>query len=77
MKKFWKDALIRALRTFCQVLVTLIGTEYVSIIDIAWLGRIEVALTAAIVSILTSVATGLPETELSKMLDAKDGQGEE
>lgn len=70
MKKFWKDALIRALRTFCQVLVTLIGTEYVSIIDIDWLGRIEVALTAAIVSILTSVATGLPETNYRNELES-------
>jgi len=62
--EFWKSALIRALRTFCQSLVTLIGTDYVNIIDIDWLTILGIAATTALMSILTSIATGLPESEL-------------
>ena len=60
--EFWKSALIRALRTFCQSLVTLIGTDYVNIIDIDWLTILGIAATTALMSILTSIATGLPES---------------
>ena len=63
MNNFWKSALIRALRTFCQSLVTLIGTDYVNIIDIDWLTILGISATTALMSILTSVATGLPESE--------------
>ena len=63
MNTFWKSALIRALRTFCQSLVTLIGTDYVNIIDIDWLTILGISATTALMSILTSVATGLPESE--------------
>lgn len=63
-KKFWYDALIRALRTFCQSLVTLIGTDYVNIINIDWLTILGISATTALMSILTSIATGLPESEI-------------
>lgn len=63
MNTFWKSALIRALRTFCQSLVTLIGTDYVNIIDIDWLTILGISATTALMSILTSIATGLPESD--------------
>lgn len=63
IKDFWKCALVRAIRTFCQSLVTLIGTEAVNIIDIDWLTILGIAATTAVMSILTSIATGLPESE--------------
>ena len=63
MKDFWKCALIRALRSFCQSLVTLIGTDAVNIIDIDWLTIIGISATYWVMSILTSIATGLPECE--------------
>ena len=63
MNNFWKSALIRALRTFCQSLVTLIGTDYVNIIDIDWLTILGISATTALMSILTSIATGLPESD--------------
>lgn len=59
---FWKSALIRALRTFCQSLATLIGTDAVNIIDIDWLTILGISATTAVMSILTSIATGLPES---------------
>lgn len=72
MKTFIKDALLRALRTFCQTLVALIGADQVSIVDLDWLGMLSVAATAAVVSILTSIATGLPETNYAVALTADD-----
>lgn len=73
-KKFWKAAGIRAFRTFCQNLVSTIPAGLIvtpvmlqeldfSILYVvaAW---IVTAVIAAGVSVLTSIATGLPETEL-------------
>ncbi len=60
-KEFWKAAGIRALRTFCQTAVALIGTNSVGITEVNWLGVASGAALAGVVSILTSIATGLPE----------------
>ena len=61
MNKDWlKAALIRALKTFCQGLVTMIGADYISIVDLDWARMLGMAATMALVSILTSIA-GLPE----------------
>lgn len=58
--EFWKAAGIRALRTVCQTAVATIGTCAV-IQDVDWLLVGSTALLAGILSILTSIATGLPE----------------
>lgn len=60
-KEFWKAAGIRALRTFCQTAVSLIGTNAVGITDVDWIGVASGAALAAVASLLTSIATGLPE----------------
>lgn len=60
--KWWKAAGIRALKTFCQGLATLIGSNAVSITDIDWITILGISATMAVVSLLTSVA-GLPEVE--------------
>ena len=57
---FWKAAGIRALRTIAQTAVATIGTTAV-IQDVNWLVVGSSALLAGILSILTSIATGLPE----------------
>lgn len=59
-KAFWASALARALRTLCQTAVAIIGTTAV-VSEVDWLTVGSSALLAAIVSILTSIATGLPE----------------
>lgn len=59
-KKWLKASLIRALKTFCQGLVTMIGADYISIVDLDWVKMLGMAATMALVSILTSIA-GLPE----------------
>lgn len=61
-KKFWKAAGVRAIKTFAQTLVALIGTTAVSITALDWAQILGVGATAAVLSILTSLA-GLPEVE--------------
>lgn len=59
---FWKAAGIRALRTFCQVAISTIGTTAL-IEQVNWLVVGSASLLAAILSVLTSIVTGLPEME--------------
>lgn len=61
MTKQWlKAAVIRAVKTFAQTAVSMI-TVGQAFIDVNWANVLSVSITAAIISILTSVATGLPE----------------
>ena len=59
-KAFWKAAIIRALRTFAQTAVAGIGTAAL-FESVPWLKVLSCAALAAVCSLLTSVATGLPE----------------
>lgn len=59
-KEFWKAALIRALRTFCQTAVATIGTTAM-MQDVNWIMVGSASLLSAVLSVLTSIATGLPE----------------
>lgn len=63
-KQFWKAAGIRALRTMAQTAVAMIGTNAVGIVDVNWAGVASGAALAGVCSILTSIATGLPEVEV-------------
>lgn len=60
--KFWKAAAIRAVRTFCQTAVATIGTTAL-LEEVNWLMVGSSALLAAVLSILNSIATGLPEVD--------------
>ena len=62
MKKFLKAAAIRALRTVLQAAVAVIGAS-AAISEVDWLAVGSSALLAGILSLLTSIATGLPEVE--------------
>ncbi len=62
MKGFLKAAAVRALRTVCQTAAATIGTAAVlSAVD--WRMVVSASLLAGVLSILTSVATGLPEAD--------------
>lgn len=63
MKNFWKAALIRAVRTFAQTAVATIGTTAL-IEEVSWAVVASASALAAILSLLTSIATGLPEVEV-------------
>ena len=73
MKLFWKATLVRALRSFCQALVSMIPAGIVVTpvmvqsldwsfiyVILAWIGT---ALLHSLSSVITSIATGLPEVE--------------
>ena len=60
-KKWWKAAGVRAIKTFAQAAVAMIGTSVV-ISDVNWQVAIGAAALAAVLSLLTSLA-GLPEVD--------------
>ena len=62
MKKFLKAAGIRAVRTIAQTAIAMIGTSLV-LSDVNWWAVLSASILAGILSLLTSVATGLPEVE--------------
>jgi hypothetical protein len=61
-KEFWKCAGIRALKTICQTAIATIGTSTL-IEEVNWAIVISASLLSGILSILTSIATGLPEVD--------------
>ena len=71
MNDFIKAALIRAIRTVAQTAVATIGTA-VEIGDVNWTAVASASALAGILSILTSVATGLPEVEVSPHEDSTE-----
>lgn len=62
MRTFFQAAGIRALKTFCQTAVAMIPAA-VTITAVDWVTVLGTAALAGVCSILTSVATGLPEVE--------------
>ena len=60
MKEFWKAAALRAIRAICQTAMATIVTAAV-LSDINWVMVGSASAVAGILSILTSVVTGIPE----------------
>ena len=61
-KKFLIAALIRAVRTFAQTFASMIAVG-AAFSEVDWLRALSVSGVAFVLSILTSLATGLPEVE--------------
>jgi membrane-associated phospholipid phosphatase len=61
-KEFWKCAGIRALKTICQTAIATIGTSTI-LEEVNWAIVVSASLLSGILSILTSIATGLPEVD--------------
>ena len=61
-KSFWKAALVRALRTIAQTGAAAIGTAVV-LSEVNWTAVGSAAVLAGFLSLLTSIATGLPEVD--------------
>jgi len=60
--RFFKAAGIRALRTVCQTAVAMIGAATV-LTEVYWTQVLSASILAGVLSLLTSVATGLPEVD--------------
>jgi hypothetical protein len=61
-KEFWRATAIRAVRTICQTAVATIGTTAL-ITEVDWAVVVSASALAGLLSVLTSIATGLPEVE--------------
>lgn len=61
-KDFWVAALNRAVRTVAQTAVATIGTAAL-MSEVNWTAVASASLLAGILSILTSISTGLPEVK--------------
>lgn len=62
MNAFIRASVIRMVRTICQTAVAMISTAVV-LSDVDWILVVSASMLAGILSILTSIATGLPEVE--------------
>ena len=60
--EFWRAAAIRAIRTAAQTAIATIGTSAM-LSEINWSAVASTTAVATILSLLTSIATGLPEVE--------------
>lgn len=61
LSEFARAALIRATRTFAQSAIALVPTTAVTLDAVQWDVVGSGAALAAVLSLLTSIATGLPE----------------
>lgn len=64
-KKFALAAFLRAVRTFAQAFISVCGIDgfTATFADIDWIRALSVAGVSFVLSLVTSVATGLPEVE--------------
>lgn len=68
-KKFWTDALDRAIASFAQGVIATAGLDGVGVLDVDWTQVLSVAGSFALLSVLTSVAfrgSGDVKPELTK-----------
>jgi len=60
--KWWKAALIRAIRTFAEAMLAYIGTGAVVLGDVNWIAALSAGGFGFVTAILLAL-TGLPEVE--------------
>lgn len=75
-KEFIKSAIIRAVRTICQTAVATIGTAAV-LSEVDWRFVFSASILAGILSVLTSVATGLPEHDYEQLVHMSQEEPED
>lgn len=73
---FWKAALVRAFRTFLQVILA-VWTAGQLITEVDWKFLLMSAFSSAVYSLLTSILAGLPEVQLADTLYALDNEADD
>lgn len=56
-KKFWKDAIERAIKTIAQAQVAILTSGVLGLLNVDWVALLSVSGLAGLVSILTSIAS--------------------
>jgi len=74
-KKWLAAAGVRALKTFAQTAVGMLTGDLVGILEVNWVSVLSVSATAAVLSLLTSVA-GLPEIKLEEKIQEKEDEAQ-
>lgn len=69
--KFWRAALIRAIRTAAEAALAYIGAA-ARLEAVDWIGVLSAAGLGAVVSILLAISTGLPEAPREEDPDGMD-----
>lgn len=72
-KEFWIASLIRAIRTICQTAVATIGTAMV-VTEVDWVYVVSASALAGLLSMLTSIATGLPEVDICHEMTEEEAE---
>jgi hypothetical protein len=65
-KEFWTSTLERAIKTFAQTLLALVGTDAVGVLNVDITQSILASLAAAGISVLTSISTPKTVTNIKK-----------
>lgn len=65
--RFIRACLIRCARTICQTAVSTIGASF-CLSDVDWRVVLSASVLAGILSVLTSISTGLPEVDIETAL---------
>lgn len=71
LKQFCKAAAVRAVKTFCQALLGAIGTT-ATFGGLDWGMSFSMAGMAALCSVVTSIAIGLPEVKIPDLPEEDD-----
>ncbi|MGO1048813.1 holin [Crossiella sp. CA198] len=61
---FWRSAAERALKTLAQTLVAVLGADGIGLLNAPWTAALSAAGMAALLSLLTSVASSGPVGDL-------------
>lgn len=70
-KPFWKDAVSRVIRTFCQTLASVMGGTALNIWTASWNASVGVALGASFVSFLMCLDRAFAMSEV-KIAESKE-----
>lgn len=64
-RTFWRDAAERSVKTFAQSALATLGLGATNVLAVDWIGVLSVGAGAALISVLTSVASTPREGTLS------------